>query len=235
MPRSRSATKPKAKRASKAAAKTRKPAAAAARAKTAKTAKVAKKARPASTARRPSKAARPAAKGRKTAAPARARKVSKAAPKTKKGIAVSKTAAKAPAKAAPKAAPKMPAKAAKPAAKPAAKTAAKPATPAKKPIPPKAGKVAALIWYEPEQYPRVVKIMSDKGDFPPTYEAWAKPARAEEETRRAEGWEIIRVSLDPNMFASWCASRGLKRNAEARRAYVRHAALARLHDQRERG
>lgn len=220
MPRSKSATKPKAKKASKAAAKTRKPAAAAARAKTAKTAKVAKKARPASTARRPAKAARPAAKGRKTAAPARTPKVSKAAPKTspktKTGIAASKTPAKTPAKA--------PVKAAKPAPKPAA--------PAKKPIPPKAGKVAALIWYEPEHYPRVVKIMSDKGDFPPTYEAWAKPARAEEETRRAEGWEIIRVSLDPNIFASWCASRGLKRNAEARRAYVRHAALARLHDQR---
>jgi len=81
-----------------------------------------------------------------------------------------------------------------------------------------------LTWYYRGDYKRVLEIMADADTFPPTYDMWVRTAEAAEEHARKSGRIVVRAMIDPQTFVSWCKSRGMEANAQARIAYTNEEA-----------
>jgi hypothetical protein len=77
-----------------------------------------------------------------------------------------------------------------------------------------------LPWYNRQDYPDIREMMADPHNLAPTYEQWLAAAENNESVGRQAGLEIVRILIDPASFASWCASKGLAPDSEARMRYV---------------
>ena len=85
------------------------------------------------------------------------------------------------------------------------------------------GVVVGIAWYRSEWYDRIREVMADGISFPKTHASWRqKAARMERELRR-QGMEPVRVEIDPEQFAGWCASQGVAPDSEARDRFVRES------------
>ena len=74
----------------------------------------------------------------------------------------------------------------------------------------------AMVWYKEEHYSELLRLFDDADLLPLTYEDWL--TRAEEKKAEVEGAgdQVIKVFIDPLTFPSWCAERGLLKDADAR-------------------
>lgn len=81
-----------------------------------------------------------------------------------------------------------------------------------------------LPWYRREDYAPLRAGMADSHLLAPTYEVWLAAALNNEAVARQAGLDVVRVVIDPLIFARWCAMRGRPANAGARVEYVREAA-----------
>ncbi len=85
------------------------------------------------------------------------------------------------------------------------------------------GVVVGIAWYRSELYDRIRDVMADGISFPKTHASWRqKAARMERELRR-QGMEPVRVDIDPDRFASWCAAHGVSPDSESRDRFVRES------------
>lgn len=73
-----------------------------------------------------------------------------------------------------------------------------------------------MAWYRRQDYRRILAIMTDADLLPPTYDKWLGKAERYERQEIAKGMMIIRVIIDPDEFAAWCAASGLNIDAKAR-------------------
>ena len=89
-------------------------------------------------------------------------------------------------------------------------------------------RAVGLVWYRRNDYSRVLQIMTDADELPPTWDKWLY--RAEQALRRFEksGMVVEKVYLDPEIFPGWCEARGLEIDAKARIAFV-NAAVREMH------
>jgi hypothetical protein len=81
-----------------------------------------------------------------------------------------------------------------------------------------------LPWYRREDYAPLRAGMADPHVLAPTYEGWLAAALNNEAVARQAGLDVVRVVIDPVVFAEWCAMRGRPAEAGARVDYVREAA-----------
>ena len=78
-----------------------------------------------------------------------------------------------------------------------------------------------LPWYSREDYPRVREMMSDRHNLASTYEQWLAAAENNESVGRQAGLDIVRVMIEPDAFARWCAGKGVEPGSAARMDYAK--------------
>jgi hypothetical protein len=81
--------------------------------------------------------------------------------------------------------------------------------------------IEGIAWFSEEDYPAARDIMVDRTDLPLTYEAWLQGAETAERDLREQGRHPVRVAVVPADFVKWCAERGFRTDAAARRAFAR--------------
>lgn len=77
-----------------------------------------------------------------------------------------------------------------------------------------------ITWYKRADYKRILEIMVDRENLPPTFDKWQSLAEKAEEMIRRQGRVPLRAHLDPDKFVAWCAERGLDINANARTRFA---------------
>jgi hypothetical protein len=89
--------------------------------------------------------------------------------------------------------------------------------------------VAAIgvAWYRHEDYPQILKMMSDADLFPATYHAWRAQALDSEQMLERRGYKVVRVYIDPDRFPAWCFKRGLALDANARSQFASYFMMRR--------
>lgn len=82
-----------------------------------------------------------------------------------------------------------------------------------------------LPWYSREDYPRIRDMMIDPHNLAPTYDAWLAAAENNEDVGRQAGLQILRITIEPDSFARWCAEKGVEPGSAARMGYVSEKSL----------
>lgn len=89
--------------------------------------------------------------------------------------------------------------------------------------------VTGVVWYEDESvWSRMRALATDPERFEETYPAWCRMMEEQLPTLRQAGLLPLKVPMDADEFASWCAREGRDPDASARAEYVSHR-LRRLH------
>ncbi len=86
-------------------------------------------------------------------------------------------------------------------------------------------------WINEDDYPALRELFADGHKLPPTWAAWLKMAEEMERGLKAYGHVVMRVRIDPNTFADWCAAHGTSPGAEGRKKFVADAVFERYGDQ----
>ena len=94
-------------------------------------------------------------------------------------------------------------------------------------LPPPVG----VYWVKEDDYPAILKILDDGSKLPPTWKEWLAMAEEMERGLKAYGHPVMRVYLDPNTFADWCAEHGTSPGREGRKRFVAAAVAERYGDQ----
>jgi hypothetical protein len=84
-----------------------------------------------------------------------------------------------------------------------------------------------VAWYRHEDYPQILKIMSDADLLPPTYNAWRTQANESERMLERKGYKVVRVYIEPDRFPTWCFKRGLPLDAKARAQFTSYVMMRR--------
>jgi hypothetical protein len=86
-------------------------------------------------------------------------------------------------------------------------------------------------WIKEEDYPALLEIFDDGDNLPRSWEEWRKMAEEMERGLKAYGHVVLRVYIDPNTFADWCAVHGTRPGAAGRKKFVAAAVTERYGDQ----
>jgi len=88
-----------------------------------------------------------------------------------------------------------------------------------------------VYWIKEEDYPALLRIFDDGHKLPRTWAEWLKMAEEMEHGLKAYGHPVMRVPIDPNTFADWCAAHGTSPGREGRKRFVAAAVTDRYGDQ----
>lgn len=97
---------------------------------------------------------------------------------------------------------------------------------------PRVTRIAAFIWYMPDDYPICRAIMTDSKKLPHTHAGWREKTEGQERRAILGGYQLYRVPLTPEAFQQWCQERQLPLDARGRVAFAadavrhRHAAAS---------
>ncbi len=86
-------------------------------------------------------------------------------------------------------------------------------------------------WIKEEDYPALLKVFPDGNKMPRTWREWLKIAEEMERGLKAYGHVVMRVYIDPNTFADWCAAHVTNPGGEGRKRFVAAAVKERCGDQ----
>lgn len=81
-------------------------------------------------------------------------------------------------------------------------------------------RVAGMVWYRPEDYDAIRRIMADGYKLTDPFHIWRMKAETGEKKMRRDGYIVVRAYIDPETFPDWCRSRGLDIDAKARMEYA---------------
>ena len=88
------------------------------------------------------------------------------------------------------------------------------------------------FWIKEDDYPALLEIFEDGHKMPRSWTEWLKMAEEMERGLKAYGHPVMRVHIDPNTFAAWCAANGTRPGSEGRRKFVAAAVMERYGDQK---
>jgi hypothetical protein len=77
-----------------------------------------------------------------------------------------------------------------------------------------------LAWYRREDYPRILEMMADRREMHDTYDEWLRDAERLEQRLVSDGHAVTHVTIDPEIFRSWCDQHNLKPVAKSRSRFV---------------
>ena len=86
--------------------------------------------------------------------------------------------------------------------------------------------VAGLAWYGREDYPKLLAIFDDADSLPETYDEWLEKATEIERELIIQGHRVVRATIHPTRFPSWCAAKRLKLDSSARTRFATEQAEA---------
>lgn len=92
-----------------------------------------------------------------------------------------------------------------------------------------------MAWYKRKHYTRLLEIFEDSDKLHRTYDEWLVAAEQGCKGLEAKGVRVIRVDIDPDEFPSWCASKGLNLNANARIEYSNWRAVLAIRESSSHG
>lgn len=81
----------------------------------------------------------------------------------------------------------------------------------------------ALPWYRAADYARLCSLMADGDRLPARYDAWRLSAEQVEREVARSGVAVVRIEIEPEAFAAWCAHHGLARDGAARARFANEA------------
>jgi hypothetical protein len=84
----------------------------------------------------------------------------------------------------------------------------------------------ALPWYRRGDYPLLLALFSDPQNLPESFEAWLQHAEHVEKQLQGVGFAVVRISILPQPFATWCRERGVSADQRARLTFANEAARA---------
>jgi hypothetical protein len=86
--------------------------------------------------------------------------------------------------------------------------------------------VVGIAWFKDEDtYRRARDIFTDSENLPASYKDWKALVDRQIELIKGDGNIPLRADIDPETFVSWCASRGVDANSQARTVFVRHVEI----------
>jgi len=88
------------------------------------------------------------------------------------------------------------------------------------PAPSEKIKALGIAWYQPQDYPAILKVMADADNLPRTFQEWYDRIHKREVELIAAGHNCVRVIIDPRTFPAWCAANGRKLDAEGSTAFA---------------
>lgn len=77
-----------------------------------------------------------------------------------------------------------------------------------------------LPWYRREDWPELKERLADGNRLHATYDEWLQASEALVAEVLATGLVAVKVHINPDEFAVWCARRYLDMDAEARAAFT---------------
>ena len=77
-----------------------------------------------------------------------------------------------------------------------------------------------IAWYRREDYSLLLALFDDSAVLPRTFDEWLAKAEETEREVSKTGLRVSRVLLIPQEFTHWCASHGLRPDAEARSRFA---------------
>ena len=77
-----------------------------------------------------------------------------------------------------------------------------------------------LPWYYLENYQALRTSLDDGAKLPPLYDTWRIATEQIEQEIQRSGVEVVRVPIEPNAFAAWCARNGGQSGGAARARYA---------------
>lgn len=86
-----------------------------------------------------------------------------------------------------------------------------------------AGAAVTLVgmgWYRPEDWGRLLQVVSDRDRLHDSHAEWLAEAEQAERGIAATGHRVVRVFVDPDELAGWCLVRGRASDATARAEFV---------------
>jgi hypothetical protein len=86
-------------------------------------------------------------------------------------------------------------------------------------------------WIDEGDYPVLVRTFADGNTMPRTWKEWLKIAVEMEQGLKAYGHVVLRVRIDPETFADWCAAHGTNTGREGRKKFVTAAVTERYGNQ----
>ena len=78
----------------------------------------------------------------------------------------------------------------------------------------------ALPWYRAEDYDALRGSLADGGKLPKRYETWLFSTEQVEQEVQRSGVEVVRVTIEPDAFLTWCVRAGLASDGAARSRYA---------------
>ena len=90
-----------------------------------------------------------------------------------------------------------------------------------------------MVWYLRKDYRRIVEIMEDGEQFPPSFDAWLGLAEMLETKFSDCGLSVIRVTIEPETFLAWRAACGLPAEAALRDLFASEYAFRQRHQTHE--
>jgi hypothetical protein len=86
--------------------------------------------------------------------------------------------------------------------------------------------VVGIAWFKDEAtYRRALRVFTDPDNMPATFEDWKTLVARECELIKDAGNIALRVDIDPETFADWCASHAFRADSQGRTAFVNHVEL----------
>jgi hypothetical protein len=81
-----------------------------------------------------------------------------------------------------------------------------------------------MPWYEERHYAAIRTAMIDGTRLHSAYTAWLDAATKAEQMLLSQGYQVVRVDIDPAVFANWCAQQGIVLDSAARTRYANEQA-----------
>ena len=80
--------------------------------------------------------------------------------------------------------------------------------------------VLGIGWYRPEDWERLLQVISDRFNMQDSYAEWLADAKRVERQLTAQGTQVRRVFVEPDELAGWCLIHGLAPDGKGRASFV---------------
>ncbi|PDT68506.1 hypothetical protein [Bradyrhizobium sp. C9] len=77
-----------------------------------------------------------------------------------------------------------------------------------------------LAWFEPEDYSGILDILNFPDDMSRSYARWNELAKNREQDLKQRGFFAVRVTVRPDEFKKWCASKSMQPDGRALNLFV---------------
>ena len=77
-----------------------------------------------------------------------------------------------------------------------------------------------MVWYREDDFEQIKAMMADGATAFTDYSDWLQAARRSEHHQLRAGHRLVRATIRPKEFASWCESRSLPLDGDSRKAYA---------------